>query len=63
MIEKLKPCPFCGEKAELTWNSQGQHYIKCNSCDGGMFTFATTEEKIKETVDAWNKRAGDENDA
>lgn len=52
----LKPCPFCGSKAEL--NRLGgpgstHAYVECSKCDASM-SFRTTFEAAAE---AWNRRS------
>ena len=32
MIEELKPCPFCGSRAELYVFRQSEHTVRCRSC-------------------------------
>lgn len=59
-LEKLKPCPFCGEAEDFdygyyTGTLKGYEYIQCQQCgaeircriEGG---FLTTAEKL------WNRR-------
>lgn len=68
MAEKLKPCPFCGERAMLCKDRYEKFLIQCSSCqlyfgieledneeliDGWRATFNTTEEAIE----AWNRRS------
>lgn len=51
MSEKLKPCPFCGGKAEdggFWW-----HVIKCGNCGVKTGSYASWKEAVK----AWNKRS------
>lgn len=56
-MEELKPCPFCGEEANLSKNSCGSWDIGCTNgkCDmcARSFGFDTKETAIK----AWNTRA------
>ena len=59
MIEKLKPCPFCGGKAEL-WEyrdlDEVSYYIGCTTC--GAQTKYTDSEDL--CIEAWNRRATDD---
>lgn len=66
MAEELKPCPFCGGKAVVTFkrNSQsydgqkGGHRIECENrmttCSMNMRTHHASQER--KAVKAWNKR-------
>lgn len=69
---ELKPCPFCGGKAEI-WmlNENGQScrnalwakdlYIKCSTCHAASDTFEKTIDKnaLEQAVSAWNQRKKD----
>lgn len=48
---KLKPCPYCGGKAQVMYNA-GKCAIRCVVCGNG--TLLMTEEAATE---AWNKRS------
>ena len=55
MAKKLKECPFCGEKARISfW--EGGSYVECfnTACDVQPSTkdFYTEDEAIE----AWNRR-------
>ena len=55
MTKKLKPCPFCGGKAEIltTDSYSGFDYcVMCISCIGNVDWCNTKEEAIE----AWNRR-------
>lgn len=60
-MDKLKPCPFCGDKAILrnraaSFYTNDRYYAaKCISC-GAM---VGESDNKKEVVEAWNRRAGD----
>ena len=65
-MDKLKPCPFCGETERLYTGARGWKYtdendaIKlfgthCRICGSRTRLFETA----KEAIDAWNMRAGD----
>lgn len=64
---ELKPCPFCGEKADICKDNYDKYMVIC-SCgamigiqledgcdlvDGWRATFETTDKAIE----AWNRRA------
>ena len=60
---KLKPCPFCGGKAEFALGEeyreeykQSNDWIECNSCGTETACFDTPEE----AAEAWNNRAGED---
>lgn len=71
MNEELKPCPFCGGKAEINYERfPGEDkgfwaQIICNNCHGrsggtwaGSYNAAERAE-----IKAWNRRANDEIDS
>lgn len=69
MIDKLKPCPFCGGNAEIiTGVSRGvpaNSYacVRCKDCDGGTRAFDDVEhnaEFIYKAIQAWNRRTNNE---
>lgn len=55
MKEKLKPCPFCGNKDLLIAvdDEVGNTKIICQRCMGMVDNLGTEDETIK----AWNRRA------
>lgn len=50
MSEKLKPCPFCGEKKIY----EQPHLINCPSCLASIPNACNSPEEMR---DAWNLRA------
>lgn len=72
MNTKLKPCPFCGTKVEMTktplWNGshgyQGCYRfgVTCEKCGCTLryifsdTIYRTEEDAINNVIDAWNKR-------
>ena len=55
MINKIKPCPFCGEKAKLYEDMTGCKVVQCNKC--GCGTLRKHDKNI--VVSAWNNRVVD----
>ena len=55
MENKLKPCPFCGGKADFLGDTAT---IKCKQC-GGAFIVTNPLINRLEVAEAWNRRAGD----
>ena len=58
-MRDLKPCPFCGSEARLTYstNNPRQPYVtcdtpKCPGCNPYQWHYHTEEEAIE----AWNRR-------
>ena len=58
MNEELKPCPFCGGKAEIIIE-YGTVTVGCTNkeCDITMGKAVFTDE---EAIQHWNRRANDE---
>lgn len=64
MKEQIKPCPFCGEKAEIESWSPSDGYqrndwywkISCNQCNLEMI-----EVQKEDVIRQWNTRAKQEN--
>ena len=53
MTEELKPCPFCGGKAKIKKDDEGNHfYVLCKKC--GTKSISTANET--EAIDLWNMR-------
>lgn len=48
---KLKPCPFCGGKAESFQDYMGWFVVQCK-CGIGTLHYSTLEAAVK----AWNRR-------
>lgn len=51
--KSLKPCPFCGGKAELEEDMGYPYVVSCKKC-GARVT--SLENDKKGSVDAWNRR-------
>lgn len=65
MVEKLMPCPFCGEHAEIEDDCDGDVYVCCQGCQasgpptrvGCRDDCDVSDEQLEqEAVDLWNKR-------
>lgn len=56
-MAELKPCPFCGGKADIRdftiIDSDPEIDIFCTNCGGQTFVYKTKAEAIE----AWNRRA------
>lgn len=62
-MNKLKPCPFCGETENLEishYRSDGVwwHYVECAEC---IMTGPVGKLK-RDAIEAWNKRAGEQDE-
>ncbi len=55
MIDKLKPCPFCGGEAEM---GESRNRIWCDECELIM-PYEGEFETRKELAQAWNRRSDD----
>lgn len=55
---KLKPCPFCGGKAETdyAWDDYNNPGVHCNDC--GAYVFDYNSEK--KAIEKWNRRTNEE---
>lgn len=51
MTDELKPCPFCGGKAEITKNEM-RVWVHCTKCHSDTYLYQIQ----KEAVAAWNAR-------
>lgn len=64
---KLKPCPFCGGKAEIKyvqsgWSYENIAYIRCTKCGASSQHLNITyreKELTDKVIDLWNCRYGD----
>jgi Lar family restriction alleviation protein len=62
---KLKPCPFCGGKAELVKSNMTLTFADsfCVRCDNlGCFIRPNTPHRLsdEDAINIWNRRATDE---
>lgn len=60
---KLKPCPFCGGKAELMkndfWSSADWWYVTCSNPHCGVHAETSDRPTPQEAAEIWNRRAGE----
>ena len=55
---KLKPCPFCGRRAELRYTKEGFAYILC--ANDGCYVRTDGCLNEKEAARLWNRRVDNE---
>lgn len=56
-MEELKPCPFCGGRAEVQWGYFAFHAYCTESCGCELISPKDDGWTEDEAVAAWNKRA------
>ena len=56
-MSKLKPCPFCGNKAEV-YEECELIKIRCSNymCQASVNSW---HDEVEDAIDAWNKRSAD----
>lgn len=55
----LKPCPFCGGKANIMKMGY-PHWIYCEDCGAKVHGGVVGEEEGEQaSIEAWNRRTGD----
>lgn len=61
MTSELKPCPFCGGEVQKKIGIMGLNFFNCRGC-GAVVSFNDSYCNVfkAESVNAWNRRAGDE---
>lgn len=57
-MDKLKPCPFCGGKAEFYATCMDYAYVKCRECGARTGNIELSYEYATKDVaiEAWNRR-------
>ena len=53
-MDKLKPCPFCGRRAEIRHDKDGFSYIVC--ANDGCYVSTDGHLNDEAAVEAWNRR-------
>lgn len=52
-MAKIKPCPFCGQSAQVTLGDNGTYRVRCDTpACASKYSYFTKEMAIKE----WNTR-------
>ncbi len=55
-MSELKPCPFCGGKAEYTTNGKA-YWVTCWGCGArSRITYFDGDKGKQIVTDAWNRR-------
>lgn len=63
MTDKLKPCPFCGEEAEVDDICRKEavtYIVDCTNKKCRLYEFYTGSETGRQAVNVWNKRVSEE---
>ena len=65
MNEELKPCPFCGGKAEISvgrFDGKDTSFVLCTKCEarGEFFVVSPKYASDEKAIEAWNRRAKNE---
>ena len=57
-MNKLRPCPFCGRRAELRHNNDGFSYIVC--ANDGCYVRTDGHLNDESAIEHWNRRDYDD---
>ena len=65
MVNKLKPCPFCGKKPIVVKVEKfPRGYYWAIQCDrSNVIVYTKSHNTKKEAIEEWNSRAGDAHNA
>jgi hypothetical protein len=56
-MDKLKPCPFCGEQPTISYDAAGKwFYIECLNDDCPMCVQGVWHTDMEAATKEWNKR-------
>lgn len=58
-MAELKPCPFCGGEATLSYNTAYGFCPWCDNTDCILNDLTHGYETEEEAIEAWNRRAED----
>lgn len=62
-MSKLKPCPFCGAEIARVIGPGGLNFFRCRNCSAVVsFDNDFYNTHTNEAIEAWNRRASDEQD-
>lgn len=56
-MEELKPCPFCGGKADIVSEHVDYPYIGCEDCDVRIESSDWSVTYKEDLIEGWNKRS------
>lgn len=60
LIERLKPCPFCGGEAEMYEGHRDHWKVRCTSCGALPGRWFAREGAQLKAVKLWNTRTNDQ---
>lgn len=63
-MTELKPCPFCGAKAQTFESNRHPRFrfgVECSLTNGFCWVYPQTDlfETEEEAIEAWNRRANE----
>lgn len=60
VIERLKPCPFCGKVPKIILSDSKFHIIRCQNEKCPASCVSVMDKSIKKLVKRWNSRTDEE---